>query len=450
MTTYAIIGCGHRAQMYVDAICGPHKDRAALVAMVDVNPGRVKVHKTIMADERGYDTSGILTGGPDDLESILARSGAERVIVTSPDYTHADMICRSLRAGTDVITEKPLTIDAASVHAIADAVQATRRHVVVTFNYRYSPRNSALKEVIQSGEIGEVTSVAFEWVLDTAHGADYFRRWHRDKTNSGGLLIHKASHHFDLVNWWIDDIPTRVYASGGVRFYGSESSTARRLPPHSPRGTHDGPHLPFELDLRDDPILKALYLDQEHYDGYLRDRDVFGPGVTTEDNASLVVDYRKGPSMSYSLNAHSPWEGYRVCVNGTQGRAELTVVERSAVLFQDDKVEVIDPSYRGAGADADTTVRPVGEHLIVQKHFAVAEERPILDAGPSAHGGGDHRLLADIFVGPDEDPLGRPSDWVDGARAVAVGICANLSLAEGRAVTPEELRLPLDRVGDAE
>jgi len=443
MTKYAQIGCGHRSQMYFDAIGGAHHDVARLVAMIDTNPGRIEVHKKDMVDNYGYDPASIMTGHPDDLEKILAASGAERVIVTSPDYTHADMICRSLRAGLDVVTEKPLTMRPDYVHDIEQAVHETGHSVVVTFNYRYSPRNSALKAVVQSGEIGEVTSVAFEWVLDTAHGADYFRRWHRDKKNCGGLLIHKASHHFDLVNWWIDDIPSRVFASGGTKFYGSESTTAKALPPHSPRGTHDGPHSPFELDLRNDPRLKELYLDQEHYDGYLRDQDVFAPGVTTEDNLALVVDYRKGPCMSYSLNAHCPWEGYRVCINGTKGRAELMVVERSAVLFKDDQVEILDPSY--SGADTDDTVRPVGEHLIVQKHFGKAEERPITEVGPGGHGGGDVRMLQDVFEGPSDDPLHRPSDWIDGVRAIAVGLCGNVSLAEGRPVTPAELGLPLDR-----
>src|SRR5690606_23821425 len=116
-----------------------------------------------------------------------------------------------------------------------DAVEATGRAVTVTFNYRYSPRNSALKEVIASGRIGEVTSVHFEWVLDTAHGADYFRRWHRDKDVSGGLLVHKSSHHFDLVNWWLADAPTRVYASGGLRFYGADAAARRGMGSRPPR-----------------------------------------------------------------------------------------------------------------------------------------------------------------------------------------------------------------------
>ncbi len=137
------------------------------------------------------------------------------MIITSPDYTHAELIVRSLDAGVDVVVEKPLTINAEGTRQIADAVQRSGRQVIVTHNYRYSPRNSGLKELIKSGAIGTPLSVTFEWVLDTAHGADYFRRWHRDKANSGGLLIHKASHHFDLVNWWLADTPTKVYARGG-------------------------------------------------------------------------------------------------------------------------------------------------------------------------------------------------------------------------------------------
>ena len=124
---------------------------------------------------------------------------------------------------------------------------------MVTHNYRYSPRNSGLKELIKNGSIGTPLSVTFEWVLDTAHGADYFRRWHRDKSKSGGLLIHKASHHFDLVNWLLADAPTQVYARGGVRFYGSENAEARGLPSRAERGTHAGQHSPWELDLNDDP-----------------------------------------------------------------------------------------------------------------------------------------------------------------------------------------------------
>ena len=218
-----------------------------------------------------------------------------------------------------MVVEKPLTIDPPSTRQIAEAAEQSGRQVVVTHNYRYSPRNSGLKQIVKSNAIGTPLSVTFEWVLDTAHGADYFRRWHRDKANSGGLLVHKASHHFDLVNWLLADAPTQVYARGGVRFYGAESAAARGMAAAPERGTHDGEHSPWELDLRSDEALRELYYDNESHDGYRRDQNVFGPGVTTEDNLAVIVDYERGATLSYALNAHSPWEGYRIAVNGDRG-----------------------------------------------------------------------------------------------------------------------------------
>lgn len=67
----------------------------------------------------------------------------------------------------------------------------------------------------------------FEWLLNTEHGADYFRRWHRDKRNSGGLLVHKSTHHFDLVNFWLNSEPETVYAQGDLRFYGKANAEER-------------------------------------------------------------------------------------------------------------------------------------------------------------------------------------------------------------------------------
>jgi predicted dehydrogenase len=429
---YALIGTGHRAHMYLEAIRGEHADVAELVAWSDTNPGRLDFYEAeFVADG----TPVPLRFAPDELERTIAEQRIERVIVTSPDFTHAELVSRSLLAGADVVVEKPITIGAEGLRQIASAIEQSGRSVVTTFNYRYSPRNSALRELIQSGAIGDVTSVHFEWVLDTVHGADYFRRWHRDKQSSGGLLIHKASHHFDLVNWWIDASPSRVYASGGLRFYGAENATARGLGARTARNTAAGD--PFVLDMAADPRLKGLYLDNEHLDGYVRDRDVFDEGITIEDNLALLVDYDSGATMSYSLNAHSPWEGYRVSVNGTEGRAELEVIERGAVLIGDDGVVVVDPSATPSDEPGDD-LRPAGERLVLQRHWEAAVEVPIPD-GIGSHGGGDAYLLDHVFNRVTSDPLGRPAGYADGVKAVSVGIAGNLSLATGAPVLIDSL-----------
>jgi predicted dehydrogenase len=437
MTRYAIIGAGHRAQMYVDAILGEFADHASLIALCEPNPVRAAYYVQHTA-EAGAPAPSVWH--PDRLEEMITTEQIDRVIVCARDDLHADLIVRSLETGADAIVEKPLTVDAPSAARIADAVERTGRSVVLTFNYRYSPRNTALRQVLQDGLIGEVTSIDFSWMLDTKHGADYFRRWHRDKTHSGGLLVHKASHHFDLVNWWIRSEPKRVFASGGLRFYGKANATARGLGTRPERGTHDGGHDPFALDLRDDARLKALYLDAEGHDGYLRDQDVFGEGITIEDNLALIVDYASGATLNYSLNAHAPWEGYRVAVNGTEGRVELDVVERGAVLHDEGLHPVLDPS--AVHAHEDGSLRPQGERLLVQRHWEAPREVPIR-SGEGGHGGGDALLLADLFIGPGEDAYARPADWRDGLRSIAVGIAGNQSLQTGLPVDITELGLSM-------
>jgi hypothetical protein len=184
---YGLIGTGSRAGMYVRALSGTQlgaehvPEIAELVAWSDVNPGRLDVHeREVVAAGRPAPAR----YAPDDLERMIRDERIDRVIVTTPDFTHADFVVRALHAGADVVVEKPLTIDAESVRRIGAAIAETGREVITTFNYRYSPRNSTLRRVIADGEIGAVTSVHFEWALDTVHGADYFRRWHRLKANS--------------------------------------------------------------------------------------------------------------------------------------------------------------------------------------------------------------------------------------------------------------------------
>jgi len=432
--------------MFVTALAGEHADVGDVVAWCEPNPARMDyadvVWRGALHGTRG-DAPAPRRYGPDAIEQMVADERLDAVVVTSPDHTHADVAARVLRAGADVVLEKPMATTVEGCRTIVGAVEETGRSLVLTFNYRYAPRNAALKEVVASGRIGRVLSLDFTWLLDTMHGADYFRRWHRDKRNSGGLAVHKATHHYDLVNWWLDDVPSWVFAAGRLAFYGDANARERGLGQRPDRGTVDPPSTdPFALDLRTDPRLAAMYLDAERYDGYRRDQDVFAPGVTIEDTLGLLVGYERGPVMTYSLNAHGPWEGYRVAVNGTEGRAELEVVERAAVLPGTDGRVVLDAStVEDVVADGD--VRRRGERLLVQRHWERAVEVPIVTTA-GGHGGGDALLLRDVFRGVQgPDPLGRQADQRDGLRSVAVGLAANLSMRTGARVDVADLGLPL-------
>ncbi|SNR93569.1 Oxidoreductase family, NAD-binding Rossmann fold [Streptosporangium subroseum] len=411
---YAFVGLGHRVQLYIDALLGEWSDTGEIVALCDVNRTRLGYY----LDRIGRD---IPCFAPHEFNKMLEL--ADAVVVATVDATHARYVVAALEAGKDVIVEKPLCTTAEDCAAIIEAAERSTGRLIVTFNYRYSPRNSAVRRLIADGVIGDVTSVHFEWVLDTIHGADYFRRWHRDKANSGGLLVHKSTHHFDLVNWWLADTARSVYARSALRFYGADNARARGLHDR-PKRALGAPELgtdPYLLDLSADPRLKRLYLDAEHEDGYIRDQDVFGEGVTIEDNMAVLVGYSRGATLTYSLNAHGPFEGYRVAVNGTAGRLELEVVERAWTPPR----AAIDPT---AADKAHAT--GASERLVLHRHWSMPEEIAI-SSGAGGHGGGDTLLLNDVFRGAGEDPLGRQAGHHAGVASVMIGVSANLSAATG-------------------
>jgi predicted dehydrogenase len=442
---YAVVGTGSRASLYIDALAGPYALTATIAAWCEPNRIRMDYYDQVLA------AAGLPAPAryrPDEFDRLLEEQRPDAVIVTSPDYTHAGYAARALQAGCDVILEKPVVTTPDDARLLAGAAAAAAGTLTVGFNYRYAPRNSTLRQVIAAGTIGRVTSVHFEWALDTVHGADYFRRWHRDKAASGGLLVHKASHHFDLVNWWIADLPATVYARGALRFYGAENARLRGLAAR-PERSAGSPGLrtdPFALDLAADDTLRRLYLEAESQDGYVRDRDVFSPGITIEDNLALLVTYRSCAFLTYSLNAHSPWEGYRVTVNGDAGRAELEVVERgfvgSVAAGGITGRPAVDPMVSGPAQTAGAgDARPVAERLLVQRHWEPARDVPI-PAADGQHAGGDAPLLESVFGGRSSpDPLGRRAGYADGLASAAIGLAANESIATGRVVDVASLRI---------
>jgi predicted dehydrogenase len=421
---YAFVGTGHRAEMFFRSLLEQHHEAAWPVALCDTNDVRLAHYRQLLATL--VPGSGPVETYPaEKFDTMLSTERPDTVVVTTPDHTHADYVTAALEHGCRVVVEKPLTVDADGCRRIAESAERSDGELVVTFNYRYSPRNEAVRRLLAEGAVGRVTSVVFEWVLDTVHGADYFRRWHREKAHSGGLLVHKASHHFDLVNWWVDDVPEQVYAAGSRAFYGPDGPAATRADE-------------FALDLADTPRLERLYGGPAAQDGYVRNLSVAAPGVDIEDNLAAVVGYRGGAVLSYSLNAHCPWEGYRVAVNGTEGRLELEVVERAEVRSARD---VLDPSVTPPSSDRPTGARAPGSRLLLQRHWSAAEEVPVA-AGSGAHGGGDDLLLHDVFRGTRPDPFGRRAGYRDGLRSVLVGVAANDSIRTGRPVSIADLGVP--------
>lgn len=423
---YTVVGTGGRAGLYLTSIARDYQQTSTFVAFCDTNQTRMQ-YANKMIGEWGH--APVPCFSADQFETMIAECKPDIVIVTSIDRTHHHYIIRAMELGCDVISEKPMTIDEEKCQAIINAIARTGRKLRVTFNYRYAPHHSKIRELIASGVIGDVFSVHFEWLLNTQHGADYFRRWHRDKRNSGGLLVHKSTHHFDLVNFWLHSEPETVYAQGDLRFYGKANAEARGVTEfyarsHNNEAAKDDP---FALNMSESAQLTALYLDAEHEDGYYRDKSVFDDGINIEDVMGVMVRYKNKAIMTYSLNAYLPWEGLNVVFNGSKGRLEMKLVEKSYVNGGGQKED------EGALDQCEITVYPM---------FDAPYKVPVVyQAG--GHGGGDLVMLNDLFGTPDPDPLQRAADYRDGARSILTGIAANRSLRLEQPVKIADLAVKL-------
>ena len=431
---YVLIGTGGRCAMFIDALIKDFNDCGELVALCDTNQTRMDYWANYIKENGGM--ADIPTYKAADFDKMIEEIKPAKVIVTTMDRTHHKYICRAMELGCDVISEKPMTVDEVKCQQIIDTINKTGKDLVVTFNYRYSPRNTKVKEIIKSGMIGDVTSVHFEWLLDTNHGADYFRRWHRDKRNSGGLMVHKSTHHFDLINWWIDSKPKTVFAMGDLKFYGKENAENRGVTEFYSRARDNevAAKDPFALKVTEkDERLLGLYYNAEHEDNYYRDQSVFGDGISIEDNMAVMVRYENNTVMNYSLNAHSPWEGYRVCFNGTKGRLEFNVCEKSYV--SGDHEDFNQPGMRELEGEKKDMI----PEIIYQAHWGKPQVIEYEQGDKGGHGGGDIRLLTHVFRGAENDPLGHAAGYVDGAGSILTGIAANKSMATGQPVSVKEL-----------
>jgi predicted dehydrogenase len=425
---YAQVGLGGRSMMFSKALAEEFAAQAELVGLCDSNEGRLRLRMD-WAKARGLGPQGYLAP---DFDRMIEQCEPDCVIVTTVDRYHDEYICRAMELGCDVITEKPMTIDDHRCQRIIDTQRSTGRNCAVTFNYRYMPAMTQVKDLLMSGVIGDIISIDYHYLLNTNHGASYYNRWHAYLGNSGGLLVHKATHHFDLAHWWLSAAPASVYAIAGRQFYTARTADRYGLAGRAAR-CRECPvsaKCPFFCDITQERN-KALYLDNEQYDGYVRDRCVFNDEIDIYDTMNLVVAYDSGVKMTYSLNSFLPWEGLTINFNGARGRLEFAEGEWFDVR-------------RGLAA-ADQSAGILGEVMAREPRIRICphfkEPYPVkVDEGKGSHGGGDAVMLNDLFhPNPPADKYLRKADQRSGAYSVLTGVAANKSIATGKPVAIADL-----------
>ncbi len=400
----ALVGTGARGiGMFGTSVRQEYSDILEFVGLCDINPGRVAYAKEAIGADCPVYT---------DFDMMMRETNPNMLIVATTDSTHDEYIIKGLESGVTVISEKPMTTDEHKIQAILDAERRTGNKVLVTFNMRYMPYVQKIWEVLRSGEIGRITSVDLNWYLGTEHGSSYFRRWHGLADVGGTLLVHKATHHFDTLNYWVDSEPEEVYAYGSLDYFGHKNSefshTNCRTCPHKRKCN-------FFWDITASQRNIDLYVKNEKYDGYLRDGCVYRPEIDIYDTMTVQYKYANNVKVSYSLVAFTPYAGYRVAINGTKGRLDLWLQSRMP-----------------------TGASPFQEITIMNLFGNIKNITVLPPAG--SHGGADPLLKDRLFRYPGaEDPYRQSAGSRDGAMSALIGIAARRSIESGRIIKIGEL-----------
>jgi predicted dehydrogenase len=398
----ALVGTGIRGStMWGRSLAEGYSDILRFVGLCDINPGRLETASEYIGADCPVFT---------DFEEMMEKTKPDTLIVTTVDSTHHEFIIKGMEMGADIITEKPMTTDEVKCQAILDTEKRTGKNVIVTFNYRYPPHCEKIYQLLRKGVIGRITSVDFHWYLDIYHGADYFRRWHGLRNKSGTLLVHKSTHHFDVLNWWLDSDPMEVFAYGELEHYGHNN------PFRGPkcRGCPHQEKCKFFWDITENDYYMKLYAENEQYDGYIRDNCVWRNEIDIWDKMAVQIKYANNIQISYSLTTYSPYEGYRIAFNGMEGRLETWVKERQP-----------------------WEVEPYTE-IRITKNFGETELIQVPHA-EGEHAGGDTRLKDMIFRKNIEDKWRQSAGTRDGAMSILIGIAARKSIDTGQPIKIDNL-----------
>jgi len=202
LVRYGLIGTGHMGIEHMLNI--RISEDAEVVAFADPNETSRKW---------GRDTAGPAAREYQDYRDLLADTEVDAVIISTPNYTHVDVLADAFQTTKHILTEKPLCTTLEDCFKVEEAAAKHTGVVWVAMEYRYVPATSRLIEEVHSGRLGQLRMLAIR-----EHREPFLKKtgdWNRFNRNTGGTLVEKCCHFFDLMNLITRDRPVRVYASGG-------------------------------------------------------------------------------------------------------------------------------------------------------------------------------------------------------------------------------------------
>ena len=364
--TVMIIGAGSRGRTYA-RYAEKFPQSMKVVGVADLNPNRRKA----MAKKHNIPAENQFGHFNDALSKAKL---ADAVVISTPDNLHYEPCMKALELGYDVLLEKPVAPTERECRAILKQAHKYNRIVAVCHVLRYAPYFVALKQVLESGAIGDIVNIQHFEPIRYAHMAHSYVRGNWPlSTKTTPIILAKSCHDLDILRWLIDKPCETIAAEGSLHLFRPENA-----PKGAPERCTDGcPHeaeCPYSaidiyerrkqhlgaFDLpRKDPALIREKLKTTNYG-----RCVFRCENDQCDHYVAIMKFQDGVTASFSMDAFTPWGGRRTRIMGTKGFIEGDMTTFTFYDFRtshksvwDQKVSEI-PEYKGSGHGG-------GDHLLV-------------------------------------------------------------------------------------
>ena len=369
--TVMVIGAGSRGTTY-SRYAEKFPNSMKVVAVADLNAHR----RSRMANKHNIPAENVFTNFA---EALAKPKLADAVVIATPDNLHYEPCMKALELGYDVLLEKPVAPTEKECRDILKQAHKYNRIVAVCHVLRYAPYFVALKEVVDSGAIGDLVSIQHMEPIQYAHMAHSYVRgnWPNSKTTTP-IILAKSCHDLDILRWIIGKPCETIAAEGSLHLFKAENA-----PKGAPERCTDGcPHEAecpysaidiyerrkrhlhvFDLPNRNDVALIREKLKTTNYG-----RCVFRCNNDQCDHYVAIMRFQDDVTASFTMDAFTPWGGRRTRIMGTKGFIEG---DMKTFTFHD--------------------FRTGHKSIWNQKVSEIAEYKG------SGHGGGDHALVRDFL-----------------------------------------------------
>ena len=233
-----------------------------------------------------------------DYNTVLQNPKVDGVFIGTPDYLHFAHAKAALEAGKHVYLEKPMTTSVETCDTLLETAYRTKTKLFLGHNMRYLPAILKMKEIIDSGIIGDIQAVWCRHFINYG-GEAYFKDWHSEQRHVHGLLLQKGAHDIDVIHWLCGSYSQKVVGMGKLSVYDKAS-----------RRSNEARYRPFQVCGWD-----GIAFPPEQ-DGQ------FSPIMDVEDHSMILMQLRNGVQANYMQCMYAPTSERNYVFLGTKGKLE--------------------------------------------------------------------------------------------------------------------------------